>query len=142
MFFIFVSEVLFLINRYFLLQKLEFYKHSSQICDFCSHNFKSTNFFYQYFYRREGSTLFRNSTMVTHCIEASMRIVGYTYLQAVLNSFIDKLKNEKKNCEIDRSRMPVRVTSSVEINSSVDSSSDHSSPSSTALKQNKVSTII
>nr|CAB3265446.1 ras GTPase-activating protein 3-like [Phallusia mammillata] len=75
------------------------------------------------------STLFRNSSLVSGLIEESMRLVGLNYLFNILSPSIEKIKTEKKPCEIDPSRLGAPSFAMASSTSSIDMNSQASDQS-------------
>lgn len=56
----------------------------------------------------ETSTLFRGNSMATKCTDQFMKIVGLHYLHETLKGIIDDIFKEKKDCEIDPTKLGPR----------------------------------
>lgn len=45
-------------------------------------------------------TLFRANSLASKAVEMYMKVIGFNYLQGILEPTIDKLYNTKKSCEV------------------------------------------
>eukprot|EP00043_Microstomoeca_roanoka_P016864 m.174171 g.174171 ORF g.174171 m.174171 type:complete len:789 (-) comp16537_c0_seq2:419-2785(-) len=52
-----------------------------------------------------SATLFRSNTLASKCADYFMKIIGMNYLHKTLKEIVDDIFHEKKDCEIDPSKM-------------------------------------
>eukprot|EP00051_Salpingoeca_urceolata_P018497 m.260028 g.260028 ORF g.260028 m.260028 type:complete len:805 (-) comp19208_c4_seq1:48-2462(-) len=57
----------------------------------------------------ESSTLFRGNSLATKCTDQFMKAVGLAYLHQTLKPTIELVFKEKKDCEIDESKLPKKL---------------------------------
>eukprot|EP01147_Barroeca_monosierra_P010608 gene10608-2730_t len=53
----------------------------------------------------DSVTLFRSNTLASKCLDYFMKIIGLPYLHETLKEIIDEIFHEKKDCEIDPSKI-------------------------------------
>eukprot|EP00056_Hartaetosiga_gracilis_P002922 m.58221 g.58221 ORF g.58221 m.58221 type:complete len:799 (+) comp11251_c0_seq2:55-2451(+) len=56
----------------------------------------------------DSTTLFRNNTLATKCADYFMKMIGLNYLHKTVKEAIDNVFTERRDCEIDPSRMKNR----------------------------------
>uniref|UniRef100_F6ZQ65 Ras GTPase-activating protein n=1 Tax=Ciona intestinalis TaxID=7719 RepID=F6ZQ65_CIOIN len=54
---------------------------------------------------KDSNMIFRNSSFTACLVEESMRVVGFNYLRNVLSPTMEKIRSERKSCEIDPTRL-------------------------------------
>lgn len=57
---------------------------------------------------KEYSTLFRGNSIATKCTDQFMKIVGLKYLHESIKPVIDEIFREKKDCELDPTKLPAK----------------------------------
>uniref|UniRef100_H2ZJF0 Ras GTPase-activating protein 3 n=1 Tax=Ciona savignyi TaxID=51511 RepID=H2ZJF0_CIOSA len=61
---------------------------------------------------KDSNMIFRNSSFTSSLVEESMRVVGLNYLSSILSPTLQKIRNERKCCEIDPNRLSPAPASS------------------------------
>ena len=52
------------------------------------------------------STLFRGNTLLSKCVDETMRLAGKFYLESFMRDHIERIFLDQKHCEIDPARLP------------------------------------
>ena len=58
---------------------------------------------------KDPNTIFRGNTLTSKSLDSYMKVVGHEYLVSVLKETLDEVFTEKKNCELDPTRIELTM---------------------------------